>query len=196
MSRFFKSAAFPILIVIVLAFFARELITPGTEEQVPTYSEFRAQVEAGDVEAVTIMTEDNTIEVQPAEPGSEPYQTAYPDNTEQNLLNTLEAEGVSIEVEGLGGSAIGTILLYTLPFVLFIFLWIFLMRRMMGGGSQLMKMGKSKAKLQSPEQPKITFRDVAGVDEAVEELQEIKEFLENPKKFQALGARIPKGVLL
>ena len=74
--------------------------------------------------------------------------------------------------------------------------WIFLMNQMQGGGSKVMNFGKSKAKRMSVDSPKITFRDVAGVDEAVEELHEIKEFLENPKKFQALGARIPKGVLL
>ena len=70
------------------------------------------------------------------------------------------------------------------------------MNQMQGGGSRVMSFGKSRAKRMSVDAPKITFRDVAGVDEAVQELQEIKEFLENPKRFQALGARIPKGVLL
>ncbi|HWX75285.1 MAG TPA: ATP-dependent zinc metalloprotease FtsH, partial [Solirubrobacteraceae bacterium] len=74
--------------------------------------------------------------------------------------------------------------------------WIFLMNQVQGGGSKVMSFGKSRAKRLSADSPKITFRDVAGVDEAVEELHEIKEFLENPKKFQALGARIPTGVLL
>jgi len=78
----------------------------------------------------------------------------------------------------------------------FIGFWIFLMNQVQGGGSKVMSFGKSRAKRMSVDSPKITFRDVAGVDEAVEELHEIKEFLENPKKFQALGARIPKGVLL
>ena len=70
------------------------------------------------------------------------------------------------------------------------------MNSVQGGGSRVMSFGKSRAKRLSVDSPKVTFRDVAGVDEAVEELHEIKEFLENPKKFQALGARIPKGVLL
>ncbi len=190
------TAVIQILLALLIVLAIARLVTQPAEESSPTYTEFQEQVSAGEIEAVTIKTEDNTIEVQPAEPGSAPYETAYPDNTERELIDDLESEQVAIEVEGLGGSTLGTILLYTLPFVLFIFLWIFLMRRMMGGGSQLMKMGKSKAKLQSPEQPKITFRDVAGVDEAVEELQEIKDFLEEPKRFQQLGARIPKGVLL
>ena len=80
--------------------------------------------------------------------------------------------------------------------MLFIVFWIYLMNRMQGGGSKVMSFGKSRAKRMSADAPKVTFRDVAGTDEAVEELHEIKEFLENPKKFQALGARIPKGVLL
>jgi cell division protease FtsH len=80
--------------------------------------------------------------------------------------------------------------------VIFLLFWLFIINQMQGGGSKVMSFGKSRAKRMSVDSPKITFRDVAGVDEAVEELQEIKEFLENPKKFQALGARIPKGVLL
>ena len=83
-----------------------------------------------------------------------------------------------------------------LPILLLIGFWIFLMNQMQGGGSKVMSFGKSRAKRMAPDSPKIGFKDVAGVDEAVEELQEIKEFLESPKKFQALGARIPKGVLL
>ena len=74
--------------------------------------------------------------------------------------------------------------------------WFFIMNQMQGGGSKVMSFGKSRARRVSVDSPKVTFKDVAGVDEAVEELQEIKEFLENPKKFQQLGARIPKGVLL
>ena len=80
--------------------------------------------------------------------------------------------------------------------MIFLLFWLFIINQMQGGGSKVMSFGKSRAKRMSVDAPKITFRDVAGVDEAVEELQEIKEFLENPKKFQALGARIPKGVLL
>ncbi len=80
--------------------------------------------------------------------------------------------------------------------MLLIGFWIFLMNQVQGGGSKVMSFGKSRAKRMSPDSPKVTYKDVAGADEAVEELQEIKEFLENPKKFQALGARIPKGVLL
>ncbi len=94
------------------------------------------------------------------------------------------------------GSGWITALTYILPFVIFLLFWLFIINQMQGGGSKVMSFGKSRAKRMAVDAPKITFRDVAGVDEAVEELHEIKEFLENPKKFQALGARIPKGVLL
>jgi cell division protease FtsH len=198
-SRFFKSAAFPILIVVVLAFFAQKLISPGDHSHAPNYSGFLAQIDNGYVKSVTINTKDNTIDVSPtqgAQPDNKKYTTAYPDNTEQNLINQLRAHNVPIDVKGKGGSGWLSVLTYVLPFVIFLLFWLFIINQMQGGGSKVMSFGKSRAKRMSVDSPKITFRDVAGVDEAVEELQEIKEFLENPKKFQALGARIPKGVLL
>src|SRR5680860_765531 len=194
MSRFFKSAAFPILIVIVLAFFAQRLISPDEQREDPSYTAFLTQVDNNRVEKVTLSTESNKIEVEPAR--GRTYETAYPDNTEQNLVNTLRQQEVPIQVEPKGGSGWVTALTYILPFVIFLLFWLFIINQMQGGGSKVMSFGKSRAKRMSVDSPKITFRDVAGVDEAVEELHEIKEFLENPKKFQALGARIPKGVLL
>ena len=109
--------------------------------------------------------------------------------------NLLEREGIEFDSKGTGSSAWWALLINVLPFVILIAFWIFLMNQVQGG-SKVMSFGKSRAKRMSPDSPKVTFKDVAGADEAVEELHEIKEFLENPKKFQALGARIPKGVLL
>src|SRR5258706_9602370 len=106
------------------------------------------------------------------------------------------AINVTFDSKGVGSSPWWSIFTYILPFVLLFAFWIFLMNQVQGGGSKVMSFGKSRAKRMAPDSPKIGFKDVAGVDEAVEELHEIKEFLENPKKFQALGARIPKGVLL
>ena len=195
MSRFFKSAAFPILIVVVLAFFAQKLISPGSDrKEDPNYSQFLGQVEANQVKEVTINTKNNRLDVE--QNSGRKYKTAYPDNTEQNLINMLRAEGVNFDVREKGGGGWLTALTYILPFVIFLLFWLFIINQMQGGGSKVMSFGKSRAKRMSVDSPKITFRDVAGVDEAVEELHEIKEFLENPKKFQALGARIPKGVLL
>ncbi len=196
MRRFFRSALFPILIVIVLAFFAQRLISPPPSHDAPDFGEFRAQLEdkPDAIDSVTFEQKTETVKV--VETGGEEYTTGYPSELEGTLVNTANRNGVDTKVEGTGGSSFLSILTYILPFVLFFGFWLFLMNQMQGGGSRVMSFGKSRAKRMSVDAPKITFRDVAGADEAVQELHEIKEFLENPKKFQALGARIPKGVLL
>ncbi len=194
MKRFFKSAAFPILLVVVLAFVAQKLISGPSGTENPVYSQFLGQVDNGQISEVTVNTKDNTLSVK--QRNGKEYSTGFPNNTEQSLVNELRTNEVKTTVKGTGGSSLLSLLTYILPFVLFFGFWIFLMNQMQGGGSRVMNFGKSKAKRMSVDAPKITFRDVAGVDEAVQELHEIKEFLENPKKFQALGARIPKGVLL
>ncbi len=199
MRRFFKSAAFPILLVVILAFVAQKVISSPSGTEAPSYNELvkpkTGLIAQEKVEEVTIETKDNTLDVK--EKDGDSYSTGYPPNTEQSLLNLIDqTENVKMTVHGSGGSSLLNVLTFILPFVLFFGFWIFLMNQMQGGGSRVMNFGKSKAKRMAVDAPKITFRDVAGVDEAVQELQEIKEFLENPKKFQALGARIPKGVLL
>ncbi|HMJ73661.1 MAG TPA: ATP-dependent zinc metalloprotease FtsH [Solirubrobacterales bacterium] len=202
MRRFFKSAAFPILLVVILAFVAQRVISPGPSTETPSYNELvatKAQgglIANGKIEEVDVNTKDNTLDVKEAGENGNSFSTGYPPDAEESLVNQLKANGVKTDVHGTGGSSLLSLLTYILPFVLFFGFWIFLMNQMQGGGSRVMNFGKSKAKRMSVDAPKITFRDVAGVDEAVQELQEIKEFLENPKKFQSLGARIPKGVLL
>src|SRR5688572_26353352 len=199
MSRFFKSAAFPILIVVVLAFFAQRLISPSDEPKTPDYPAFVEQLEAGQIKSATLKQKNNTIEVT-LKDGTK-YEQGFADDfgeeMTQQLLAAEEAGDLQeFNVEGRKSNGWLSLLTYVLPFVIFIAFWIFLMNQVQGGGSKVMSFGKSRAKRMSVDSPKITFRDVAGTDEAVEELHEIKEFLENPKKFQALGARIPKGVLL
>jgi cell division protease FtsH len=196
--RFFKSAAFPILLVVILAFIAQRVITndPGTEA--PSYTRIinpnNGLIAEGKVEEATINNKDLSLDIKRT--NGESFSTGYPQYTEQQLIDLLAKNNVDTTVHGTGSSSILSLLTYILPFILFFGFWIFLMNQMQGGGSRVMNFGKSKAKRMSVDAPKITFRDVAGVDEAVQELEEIKEFLENPKKFQALGARIPKGVLL
>ncbi|HEX3262278.1 MAG TPA: ATP-dependent zinc metalloprotease FtsH [Solirubrobacterales bacterium] len=198
MRRFFRSAAFPILIVIVLAFFAQKLISGSPSGTPPTYDAFVEQVkhDPSSIESVTFDQKSSSITVD--QPDGKSYSMGYPTsgNAQTQLIDLLGDKGITTKVEGTGGSSFLSILTYILPFILFFGFWVFLMNQMQGGGSRVMSFGKSRAKRMSVDAPKITFRDVAGVDEAVQELQEIKEFLENPKRFQALGARIPKGVLL
>jgi cell division protease FtsH len=196
MSRFFKSAAFPILIVVVLAFFAQKLIGNSSSSRSYTFGYLVQQLNAGQVRSVSLDQKSNTANFTLAT--GQKGSVGYPDYYAPTLVNDALAHGeiASFGVQNKSSNGWLSLLTYILPFVIFIGFWIFLMNQVQGGGSKVMSFGKSRAKRMSVDSPKITFRDVAGVDEAVEELHEIKEFLENPKKFQALGARIPKGVLL
>ncbi|GAC1660129.1 MAG: ATP-dependent zinc metalloprotease FtsH [Candidatus Elarobacter sp.] len=199
MSRFFKSAAFPILIVVVLAFFAQKLI--GNSSRAPHYSygNLIQQLQSHQIRSLSVHEDGNIINATTT--GGVHFTVGYADAAPllTAIQNNIDSGGMSpsaFDIQGKTSSAWIGLLTYILPVLIFIGFWIFLMNQVQGGGSKVMSFGKSRAKRLSVDSPKITFRDVAGVDEAVEELHEIKEFLENPKKFQALGARIPKGVLL
>ncbi len=197
MSRFFKSAAFPILIVVVLAFFAQKLIGSSSHTQKQSFGNLLTQLQSGQVKALTLKEKDNTANVTLVD--GRKYSVGFPDQYTPQIIDSAHKnipDQSQFDIQGRASNGWLSLLTYILPFVIFIGFWIFLMNQVQGGGSKVMSFGKSRAKRMSVDSPKITFRDVAGVDEAVEELHEIKEFLENPKKFQALGARIPKGVLL
>jgi cell division protease FtsH len=122
---------------------------------------------------------------------------AYPAAVQEKLTEDLQSRGVEVTVDPQKGSAILSFLFQLIPVVLIIGAFIWIMNQSQGaGGGRVMQFGKSRAKVVSKDQPKTTFSDVAGVDEAIEELQEVKEYLQNPAKFQAMGAKIPRGVLL
>ncbi len=204
MSRFIRSALFPILIVIIVAMFI-EWVINGNQAQPVKYTyqggsrSFVSDLNAGRVASVVMNTKTQTLDVttkqQPPDNKAVTYQVNYPDNTQTATLLQAHPE-VTVVAKNPSSPWWTSALTFILPFVLIIGFWIFIMNQMQGGGSKVMSFGKSRAKRQSVDAPKVTFKDVAGADEAVEELHEIKEFLENPKKFQQLGARIPKGVLL
>ena len=120
----------------------------------------------------------------------------YPGETEADLTAAIREAGVEVAVVDESPSLLQWFIGNVFPYILLFGLFIFLMYQLQGGGNRVMQFGRSKAKQVTKDQPKVTFDDVAGVDEAVEELQEIKEFLESPQKFRAMGAKIPKGVLL
>ncbi|MCK9928005.1 ATP-dependent zinc metalloprotease FtsH [Frankia sp. Mgl5] len=124
------------------------------------------------------------------------YESSFATEQALVLANELKQQNIKYNVSVDRGNVLVSLLLNLLPVLLIVFLLLFFMNQMQGGGNRVMNFGKSKAKLVSKDTPKTTFADVAGADEAIEELQEIKEFLENPGKFQAIGAKIPKGVLL
>ncbi|MER7928542.1 MULTISPECIES: ATP-dependent zinc metalloprotease FtsH [unclassified Streptomyces] len=156
-----------------------------------------AKITTGDEQTVKATLKDG-VKVE----GSSKIQASYIGDQGVNLAATLQTKYQDKQIpDGYTVSptkqnAFVGILLSLLPFVLIVVVFLFLMNQMQGGGSRVMNFGKSKAKLITKDTPKTTFADVAGSDEAVEELHEIKEFLQEPAKFQAVGAKIPKGVLL
>ena len=158
---------------------------------------FTNDVVNGKVEPVVLNVKDQTMEVtlKPDADGKQAqYSVAYTDPAATTAF--LDQYNVSYDATSPKSPWWSSALFTILPILLIIGFWFFIMNQMQGGGSKVMSFGKSRAKRVSVDSPKVTFKDVAGVEEAVEELHEIKEFLENPKKFQQLGARIPKGVLL
>ena len=205
MNRIFRNAVFPILVVILIAFLAQRLLLNNDAPEPPprNWSTMLTDLKGGDVKQLEQNTAANNVKVtlKPtanAKPDAEPvtYTVGIPGEKAWAEVYDTNKDAINITGAETGGSSFVSLLINVLPFVLFIGLWLFIMNRMQGGGGKVMSFGKSKAKRMTPDMPKITFADVAGADEAVEELGEIKEFLENPKKFQALGAKIPKGVLL
>jgi len=154
------------------------------------FSDFLKKVETGDVREVTLRG--NSVTGRLSDGSSfRSFTVDYPD-----LVKTLRDRGVKIEVKPPDTNPWYAILVQWVPMLLFIGVWIFMMRQMQGGGAKALSFGKARARLISEKQNKVTFQDVAGVDEAKEELREIIEFLKDPPKFQKLGGKIPKGVLL
>ncbi len=198
MNRFFRSALFPLFVIVLLVYLASQTLIPHSKSaQKFTYSEFIAHAGNGDVANVVFNPPKHSISATIPSMDDKKISVHYPaDQSVPPIERVLEENHVQFDSKGTGNWSWISFFTSLLPFVLLFGFWIFLMNQVQGGGSKVMSFGKSRAKRMAPDSPKIGFKDVAGVDEAVEELQEIKEFLENPKKFQALGARIPKGVLL
>jgi cell division protease FtsH len=159
-----------------------------------TFSEFQDRVASGEVDTATFLLGDGKIRGELSDGST--YEVAYVEGTQETLTAQLESEGVDVSADPQRGSALLGFLFQLIPVILIVGAFIFIMNQSQGGGGRVMQFGKARAKLVSKDQPKTSFQDVAGVDEAIEELQEVKEYLQNPAKFQAMGAKIPRGVLL
>jgi len=166
------------------------MTTSGPKEAEATFSEFQAKVDQGLVKEVNI----NGMEVHGKYTDGGAFHTTVP-AVYPDMYKALQAKNVVVTIRDLSQGN-WTIILNLLPFALLAGLWFFMIRQMQTGGNKALSFGKSRARLLSMQQKKITFKDVAGVDEAKEELREIIEFLREAQKFQKLGGRIPKGVLL
>jgi cell division protease FtsH len=195
MNRIFRSAIFYlILIIAVVWIFQLYRRTADQPEQLRSVNQFEEMVEGGEVDTAKFLTKDEKV-VGTLNDGRQ-YEVFLPKDTVDETAEFAKTNDVDVSADPQQGSVFLSVLFQFLPILIIVGFFFFLMQQMQGGGNRVMSFGKSRARLVTKDQPKITFSDVAGLDEAVEELQEIKEYLEAPQKFQAMGAKIPKGVLL
>ena len=187
MNQFYKNLALWLVIGMIMIALFNIFNQPLSSQSDVIFSEFMDQVESGKISEVTIQGDRVS--------GSS-FQTMTP-SKDQDLVRTLRDKGVRIVVVPPEQTSwYMNILISWFPMILLLGIWIFFMRQMQSGGGKALSFGKSKARLMNEDKNKITFKDVAGVDEAKEELHEIIEFLKEPQKFNKLGGKIPKGVLL
>lgn len=188
-----KTVGIYILAILLLVIVGSSLVRQNQQDKSDSYSEFLQRVEAGQIQSVQMR---DTQLVARTRDGSA-VRVNLPRN-DAELIPTLKRQGVDIQVEQPQESSWWFSLFspFLIPLFIIVILWIFLIRQAQSGGSQAMAFGKSKAKMLVENKPKVTFDDVAGADEAKQELEEIVDFLKSPDKYQALGAKIPKGVLL
>jgi cell division protease FtsH len=191
MNNVYKNLMLWFVIALIMVVLFNFFNTTTTTREKISYTEFIENVESGHVKSVTIKS--NIVEGEFKD--GKGFETVTPDDPE--LVKILRENRVQIYAKPPEHSPWYVQLLISwLPFLLLIGIWVFFMRQMQGAGGKAFSFGKSRAKLLTHDQQKVTFKDVAGVDEAKEELQEIIEFLKDPQKFQKVGGKIPKGVLL
>ncbi|MFF1874909.1 ATP-dependent zinc metalloprotease FtsH [Streptomyces sp. CB03911] len=216
--RYFRAPIMWIVLAVLAVIVLMQVVSDSNGYKTVDTGQVVAAINAGEVKSAQITTGDsNTVKIQLKDgatlptsgtgktPSGSKFQASYIGDQGKDIAARLQTqiddkdantlpEGYTISPEK--QSTFVSLLLSMLPIVIIVLVFLFLMNQMQGGGSRVMQFGKSKAKLLTKDTPKTTFADVAGADEAVEELHEIKEFLQEPAKFQAVGAKIPKGVLL
>src|SRR3954447_14579011 len=192
--RIFRGWVLWLLVVVLLVAVAPSLFGGTSEYKREDLNVLQSQIDSGQVTKAKILDTKQRIQVDLSD--GKKFAASYVTDQGVELANALKAKNAAYEVSVERSNILLSLLINFLPILLVVGLLLFFMNSMQGGGSRVMNFGKSKAKLVSKDTPKTTFADVAGADEALEELEEIKEFLASPAKFQAVGAKIPKGVLL
>ncbi|MDQ3766082.1 MAG: ATP-dependent zinc metalloprotease FtsH, partial [Actinomycetota bacterium] len=196
MNRIFRSAIFYLVLIIAVVWvFNIYRQSAQGPEQIESVNTWVGMVEDKDIDTAKFLTKDEKV-IGDLSDGTGQYEVFLPHDTVDEFANFARKNDVDVSADPQMGSFFLSVLFQFLPILIIVGFFFFLMQQMQGGGNRVMSFGKSKARLVTKDQPKITFSDVAGLDEAVEELEEIKEFLQAPQKFQAMGAKIPKGVLL
>jgi cell division protease FtsH len=196
LKRYFRGPFVAVLVMLLVFFVVYEYASSGNAYTQTDTSRVVSLIQKGDVKSALLTDKEQTIQI--TTKSGQKYQASWVGNEGQQLAQLLQTkqppQGWNVSVPK--SSSVWSLIFSWLPFLLIILIFFFMLNQMQGGGSRVMNFGKSKAKLITKDTPKTTFADVAGADEAIEELQEIKDFLQNPAKFQAIGAKIPKGVLL
>jgi len=196
LNRVLKNLSIYLLIVLVIIALLKYMQPPSNNVQHWNYNQFDNAVKQGQVQEVTIQAKDTTNLITGIKKDGTKFQVTTLKN-DAELTSLLLSKGVEIKPEAPPAPGMWTNILTSLvPVLIFVLLFFFMMQQTQGGGNRVMSFGKSRARLHADDKRKVTFADVAGADEAKEELVEIVEFLKNPKKFTEIGARIPKGVLL
>ncbi|WP_335991814.1 ATP-dependent zinc metalloprotease FtsH [Glycomyces sp. MUSA5-2] len=192
--RFFRRPLVWIVLIALIAVLIGSFWSGGSDYNEATTSEVLKDINDGNVKEANLLDKEQLVQITKTD--GDQVEAYLPAGMMETVATELEDAGVKFDTEVNETSVFVSFLLSLLPIVLIVLLLLFFMSQMQGGGSRVLNFGKSKAKMVSKDTPKTTFDDVAGADEAVEELREIKDFLEDPKKYQELGAKIPKGVLL
>ncbi len=197
MGKHVRSIVIVVLIFIAVIFIVDKLVLNQQPALKLSYSDFYRQVDEGNVAKITISSQHDVAgELKHPVAGSADTHFTTTILEDANLNADMRKHGVDVTVDNPQTTPFIGMLVQVVPFAVMALLLLFILRQAQSGGSQALSFGRSRAKLLSENRPKVTFNDVAGIEEAKEELGEVVEFLKFPKKFQALGARIPKGVLL